>query len=50
MFRETIGDYKFNRYINRADYRALMRAMKKKNKNQYDQAQVNWLEKVGKNV
>jgi hypothetical protein len=50
MFRETIGNYKFNRYLNRKDYRALIRAMKKKEKNQYDLAQVKWLEKVSKNV
>jgi hypothetical protein len=50
MFRETVGDYKVNAYINRSNYRALLKAMKKKDKNQYDTAQINWLERMTKRV
>lgn len=44
MFRESIGEYKLNRYMNRKEYRALLKAMKKKDKNIYDQSILNWAE------
>lgn len=48
MFRESVGDYKLNRYMNRKEFRSLMKAMKKKNPNQYDQVFLNWVERVDK--
>ena len=50
MFRQSIGEYKLNQYINRKDYRAMLKAMKKKDKNIYDQAVLNWLNRKSKNV
>jgi hypothetical protein len=50
MFRESIGNYKLNRYMNRKEFRALMKAIKKKNPNQYDQAMLNWASQRSSNV
>jgi hypothetical protein len=48
MFRESIGDYKINRYMNREEFRFLMRSLKKKDKNRYDQRVENWAQRVDK--
>lgn len=45
MFRESIGEYKLNMYLNRKQYRILLKAMKKKNKNVHDQRNLNWAQR-----
>ncbi len=50
MFRESVGNYKLNQYMNREDFRSLKRAIVAKRPSDLQKLQVLWLEEVSKEI